>query len=225
MMLTGLLLALLQAADPKPALDPFVQKVSDSIRSKLSDRISKASSSKTTLEDAVAQAAKFDEGIVDEVAKKLGASADEVREAWKKRERKSRKISYGDGSWIVLDGQDGGLDSAVKGTPVPEENLMDRGPSILTRRKPPPPPQPVPMGKPLKTKAEWWTTSSPGERAAFVEAEYARKSSLVEKKEEPKKCSTCSGKGSLNTNRGGIGLTIVCGRCHGAKDDLVVSYE
>jgi len=225
MMLATLLLAFLQSQDPKPAADPFVQKVGDSIRAKLADHVSKASGSKTTLEDAVAQAAKFDETVVDEVSKKLGASPDEVREAWKKRERKPRKVGYGDGSWIVLEGQDGGLDSAMKGTPVPEENLMDRGPSILTRRKPPPPPQPVPLGKPLKSKAEWWTTSSPGERAAFVESEYARKSSLVEKKEETRKCTTCSGKGSVNVNRGGIGMTVVCSRCHGAKDDVLVTYE
>lgn len=225
MALIAILLSVLQAADPKPAPDPFVQKVSDAFRSRLAEHIAKASGSKVALDEATSQAAKFDEAVVEEIAKKLNASPDEVRDAWKKRERKPKKVTYGDGSWIVLDGQDGGLDSALKGTPVPQDNLMDRGPSILTRRKPPPPPEPVPLGKPLKTKAEWWTTSTPGERAAFVETEYARKSALVEKKEETKKCSTCSGKGSLNTNRGGIGMTVVCGRCHGSKEDVVVLYE
>ena len=217
------LLVAAQDADPKP--DPFVQKVADQVRTRLAALVAKSSGAKTPLEEALAQAAKFDDAIVDEVSKKLSVTPDEVREAWKKRERKSKKASFGDGSWIVLGGQDGGLDSSVKGTPVLEDNLMDRGPSILTRRKPPAAPQPVPLGKPLKTKAEWWTTSTPGERSALVEAEYARKSALVEKKEESKKCPTCSGRGTLNTNRGGIGLVILCGRCHGAKEDLIVEYE
>jgi hypothetical protein len=224
MMTTVLLWAILQAPEAKPQ-DPFVEKVADSMRSRLSDHLTKASGSKVTLEDALSQMAKLDEVLVEEVAKKLNASPADVRDAWKKRDRKSKRVSYGTGSWIVEDGQDGGLDSDVKGTPVPEENIMDRTPSILSHRKPPPPSGPVPLGKPLKTKAEWWTASSAGERAAFLEAEWARKSTLVEKKEEPKKCQTCNGKGSLNTNRGGMGLTIVCSRCHGAKDDLVVVYE
>jgi hypothetical protein len=221
--LLGGLAFLLVAAQDAP--DPFVQKVSDLVRARAAALISKAAAPKTTPEEALAQAAKLDDAIVDEVSKKLSVTAAEVREAWKKRERKSKTVGYGPGSWIVQGGQDGGLDSAVKGTPVPEDNLMDRGPSILTKRKPPPPPEPVPLGKPLKTKAEWWAAASPGERSACVEAEYARKSELVEKKEETKKCATCSGRGTLNTNRGGIGLVIVCGRCHGSKEDIVLHYE
>ena len=222
----AVVVAVLQEATPKPAEpDPFVQKVCDGIRSRTSSLIDKAASSKTTLEDALAQADKLDDAILQEVSRRLGATPEQVREAWTKRERKSKKVSFGNGSWVVLGGQDGGLDSSVKGTPQPVENLIPPGPSILTRQKPPPPPEPVPLGKALKTKSEWWSAASPGERSAFVESEFARKSALVEKKEETKKCSTCSGKGTLNTNRGGMGLTVVCGRCHGSKEDLVIVYE
>ncbi len=219
----AVLLAALQ--DPAPKPDPFVEKVAETVRARVAALVSQAATPKTKIEDATARAAKLDEAILEEASKKLGVTPDEVTDAWKKRPKKPRKVTYGDGSWIPMGGQDGGLDSAVKGTPTRNDTLIPPGPSILTKRKPPPPPEPVPLGKPLKTKDQWWATATPGERSAFVEAEFARKSSLVEKKEETKKCSTCRGNGTVNVNRGGIGLTVVCARCHGAKEDLIVVYE
>ena len=223
----ALVLASLQDPPAKePPLDPAVQKVVDMVRSRCAALVSQATGSKVKFEEAVALAGKLEETIVEEAAKKLGMTADEVRDTWKKRDRKPRKIAYGDGSWIPSGGQDGGLDSQVKGTPVPDStDLVGGGPSILTRRKPPPPGEPVPMGKPLKTKEEWWATATTGERAAFVEGEFVRKAGFVEKKEESKKCATCNGKGTLNVKRGGLGLTILCNRCHGTKEDLIVVYE
>ena len=223
----ALLLASLQDPPAKePPLDPAVQKVCDMVRARTTALVSSLTGNKVKFEEAVAQAPKLEETILEESAKKLGMTVDEVRETWKKRDRKPRKITYGDGSWIPNGGQDGGLDSQVKGTPVPDStDLVGGGPSILTRRKPPPPSEPVPMGKPLKTKEEWWATATTGERAAFVEAEFVRKATTVEKKEETKKCATCNGKGTLNVKRGGLGLTILCGRCHGTKEDLVLVYE
>lgn len=222
-----LLLASLQDPPPKePPLDPAVQKVCDMVRARTTALVSQLAGPKVKFEDAVAQAAKLEEAIVDETAKKLSLTPDEVRDAWKKRDRKPRKLTYGDGSWIPSGGQDGGLDSQVKGTPVADStDLVGGGPTILTRRKPPPPGEPVPLGKPLKTREEWWATATTGERAAFVEGEYVRKATIVERKEESKKCATCNGKGTLNVKRGGIGLTILCGRCHGTKEDLIVVYE
>lgn len=225
----ALLLSAAQEAAPKPpAPDPFVQKVSDEVRARLAALVSKASGSKVKFDDALAQAAKFDDAIVEEVSKKLSAKPDEVREAWKKRERKPKKTGYGDGSWIVQGGQDGGLDTPKKGIPTGQDfidSLLNQSPTILSKRKPPEPATPVPLGKALKTKDEWWATSTPAERSAYVETEFARKSALVEKKEETKKCPTCAGKGTLMVSRGGIGLVIVCGRCHGTKEDLLVVYE
>ena len=195
------------------------------VRSRTTALVSQLTGPKVKFDDAVAQAAKLEEAIVEDSAKKLGLTADEVRETWKKRDRKPHKVSYGDGSWIPSGGQDGGLDSQVKGTPVPDStDLVGSGPSILTRRKPPSS-EPVPMGKPLKTKEEWWATASSGERISFVEAEYVRKSTMLEKKEESKKCATCNAKGTLNVKRGGLGLTIICNRCHGTKEDLIVIYD
>lgn len=222
-----LLLASLQdppAKEPPP--DPFVAKVVDIVRQRISAQVALASGPKIKLEEATARAAKLDETVIAESAEKLGITPDEVRGAWKKRERKPHKVTYGDGSWVVQGGQDGGLDSDVKGTPVQDTtDLVGGGPSILTRRKKPPPPEPVPLGKALKNKEEWWATSTPGERAGYVESEFVQKSSLFEKKEESKKCASCSGKGTLNVKRGGLGLTVVCARCHGTKEDVVVVYE
>lgn len=213
-----------QDAPPKePPPDPFVLKVTEMVRSRLAANIALATGSKVKFEEAVAKTAKLEETVLTESAEKLEISVDQVKEAWGKRERKSRKVSYGDGSWVVLGGQDGGLDSSVKGRPVKDE-LIPPGPSILTRRKPEPN-EPVPLGAPIKNKEEWWTGASGAERTAFVEGEFVRKWKLVETKEDNKKCSKCSAKGTLNANRGGIGLVVVCPRCHGAKEDLVVSYE
>ncbi len=228
--LLALTLAALQEPpkeEPKaPPPDPFVQKVCDMVRARRDALVSQATGSKVKFEEAVARAAKLDEDILKESSEKLGISVDEVREAWKKRDRKPHKLTYGDGSWVVLGGQDGGLDSDVKGRPVETGELLPSGPSILTHRKPTPPStDPVPLGKPLKTKDQWWAGASGGDRASFVEGEFARKSKLVEMKEDSKKCATCSGKGTINVNRGGIGLAAVCPRCHGVKEDVLVTYE
>ena len=211
--------------EPKPPPDPAVVRVTDLVRSRIAAGLGKATGSKVKFEEAVEMTAKLETAALEESAEKLNLTVDEVRDAWKKRERKERKLTYGDGSWIVKGGQDGGLDTDVKGRPADTGELIPSGPSILTRRKPPPPAEPVPMGKPLKSKAEWWATASSGERTAFVEGEFVRKSSLFEKKEDSKKCPTCSAKGSLNVNRGGLGLTVICSRCHGTKEDVLLSYE
>ncbi len=225
----ALLLAPLQdppKEEPKaPPPDPFVVKVTDMVHARLAANVSLLTGSKVKFEEAAAKAAKLEETIVVESAEKLGITVDEVRDAWKKRERKSRKLTYGDGSWIVLGGQDGGLDSDVKGRPADTGELIPSGPSILTRRKPPPPAEPVPLGKPIKTKEEWWVSATGSERAAFVEGEFVRKSSMVDKKEDSKKCATCNAKGTLHVNRGGIGLATVCSRCHGSKEDVLLAYE
>jgi hypothetical protein len=226
-----LLGALLLQAAQDPAPDPFVAKVAEMYRSRSAALLSQYAGPKSKLQEAMELAAKLDEAVVDEISKKLKATPDDVRQAWAKRDRKPRKTGYGDGTWVVLGGQDGGLDSAAKGTPRNEkdfvDSLIDRSPSVLTKRKPPPPPppEPVPLGKPLKTKDEWWQASSAAERAAFLETDYARKSQAVEKKEETKKCAACNGNGTVNVNRGGLGLTVKCARCHGVKEDLLVQYQ
>ena len=131
----ALLLAPLQdppKEEPKtPPPDPFVVKVTDMVHARLAANVALLTGSKVKFEEAAAKAAKLEETIVAESAEKLGITVDEVRDAWKKRERKSRKLTYGDGSWSVLGGQDGGLDSDVKGRPADTGELIPSGPSII----------------------------------------------------------------------------------------------
>ena len=204
-------------------------KIAEAYRARLTTLIAQYAGPKAKLEEALPLAAKLDETVVEELAAKFKSTPDAVRDAWKKRERKPKKVACGDGSWIHLGGQDGGLDSDVKGTPRVErdvaDDLLNRNPSVLTKRKPPAPPEPVPLGKAIKTREEWWASSTADERRACLEAAYVRASKAVEKSEETKDCSGCRGKGTVNVNRGGIGLTVVCSRCHGAKSDLIVAVE
>jgi hypothetical protein len=204
-------------------------EVVDAYRQRAAALIAQHAGPKNKLEEATAVAAQLDDKIVEDLAAKLKSTPDAIRDAWKSRERKSKKVLVGDGSWLLLDGQNGGLDSAQKGTPKVErdvaDDLIDRNPSVLTKRKKPAPPEPVPLGKPIKTRDEWWATASADERRAFLEATWVRASKAVEMKEETKDCFGCRGKGTVNVNRGGIGLTVVCARCHGAKSDIVIAYE
>jgi hypothetical protein len=223
------MIAVLAALALQTPPDEATQKLVDAYRAKITALVQQTASPKVKIDEALAAAARFDERAVEELSTKLKKTPDEIKAAWAKREKKPKKVAAGDGSWIFLGGQDGGLDSAVKGTPTQvrdiADELLDRNPSVLTKRKPKPPPEPVPLGKPLKSKDEWWATSSTDERRALVEAEWARKSAAVEKSEETKDCPTCKGKGGLNVNRGGIGLVATCARCHGAKSDLTVVHE
>lgn len=207
----------------------LTQDVADAYRQRTAALIAQYAGPKSKIDEAAALALKLDETVVEELAAKFKSTPDAVRDAWKKRERKPKKVQVGDGSWLLLDGQNGGLDSDVKGTPKVErdiaDDLIDRNPSVLTKRKKPEPPQPVPLGKPIKTRDEWWATATADERRAFLEATWARASKAVEMKGDSKDCVTCRGKGTVNVNRGGIGLTIVCARCHGAKSDVIVTYE
>lgn len=205
------------------------QDVAEAYRARVAALIAQHAGPRSKIDDSAALALKLDETVVEELAAKFKSTPDAVRDAWKKRDRKSKKVQAGDGSWLLLDGQNGGLDSQVKGTPKVErdiaDDLIDRNPSVLTKRKKPEPPQPVPLGKPIKTRDEWWATASADERRAFLEATWARASKAVEMKEETKDCATCRGKGALNVNRGGVGLSVVCARCHGAKLDVILTYE
>lgn len=207
----------------------LAQDVAEAYRARASALIVQLASPKAKIEESAAAALKLDETVVEELAAKFKSTPDAVREAWSKREKKPKKVQVGDGSWLLLDGQNGGLDSAATGTPKVErdiaDDLIDRNPSVLTKRKKPEPPQSVPLGKAIKTKDEWWASATTDERRACIEATWARKSKAVQMTEESKDCATCRGKGTVNVNRGGIGLTVICARCHGAKSDLVVTYE
>src|SRR5688572_22318866 len=101
----------------------LTQDVADAYRQRTAALIAQYAGPKSKIDEAAALALKLDETVVEELAAKLKSTPDAVRDAWKKRERKSKKIQVGDGSWLLLDGQNGGLDSDVKGTPKVERDI------------------------------------------------------------------------------------------------------
>jgi tetratricopeptide (TPR) repeat protein len=200
-------------------------------------------STKNKIAEALAKANKIDEEVVAELAKRMKATPEEINAAWGKRELKPRTVTYGDGSWIVKGGQDGGLDTDAKTQPNQPQNKNNGGNNggfgvggTDPRRggnmgggggnnKGGQPNQPQALGKKLETKDEWWATASSSDRRNFVEAEYAKNSGAVKKEVKMKKCSVCNGEGIRKEIRQNVACDCKCLRCHGSKDDDIVIYQ
>jgi tetratricopeptide (TPR) repeat protein len=201
-------------------------------------------STKLKIAEALAKANKIDEEVVAELAKRNKATPEEINAAWAKRELKARTVGYGDGSWIVKGGQDGGLDTDAKTQPNNANGNTggngkgnggfgfggdkggNRGGNTGGNNKGGQNAnQPQPLGKKLETKDEWWATASSSDRRNFVEAEYAKNSGAVKKEVKTKKCSVCNGEGIRKEVRQGVSCDCKCLRCHGAKEDDIVVYQ
>ncbi|HLF92805.1 MAG TPA: hypothetical protein VJB14_05045 [Planctomycetota bacterium] len=209
--------------------DILAQKVPELYKLKRQSLYGQYASTKFKISEARTLAGKIDEEVTKELAKMLKSTPDEIKVAWEKRDSsKIRTATYGEGSWIVKGGQDGGLDTDQKYTPpVPQQqnNLMNQFNQQGRNNRQPQPPKPVDLGKKLETSAEWWANSSQTDRKNFIEAEYAHTSGAVKKEEKTKKCTQCSGEGMLKATRGpGVPCEVKCPRCHGAKDDGIVIY-
>jgi len=198
-----------------------------------------ASATKYKIGEALQHAGKIDEEVVAELAKRMKSTPEEISAAWGKRELKPRTVSYGDGSWIVKGGQDGGLDTDAKTQPNANPNgnnnnngrnnggfgFQGGGGNKTTGGKANPQNQPVPLGKKLETKDEWWSTASSSDRRNLIEAEYAKNSAAVKKEVKTKKCSVCNGEGIRKETRQGVACECKCLRCHGSKEDDIVVYQ
>ncbi len=212
--------------------DILAQKVPELYKLKRQSLYGQYASSKYKVSEARTLAGKIDEEVTKELAKMLKSTPDEIKVAWDKRDpSKIRTATYGEGSWIVKGGQDGGLDTDQKYTPpVPpqqnnQNNPMNQFSQQGRNNRQAQPPKPVDLGKKLETSAEWWANSSQTDRKNFIEAEYAHTSGAVKKEEKTKKCSQCSGEGILKATRGpGVSCEVKCPRCHGAKEDAIVIY-
>jgi tetratricopeptide (TPR) repeat protein len=223
----------------------LAQKVPEMYKAKRQALFSSYSGSKFKLiAEARSAVTKIDEEVQKDLAKMLKSTPEEIKTAWEKRDTtKTRTVTAGGGSWILLGGQDGGMDTDQKYTP-PANQKNQNNPGGMGggmggiggalggrgnqggRNNPQQPAQPVELGKKLETSAQWWATSSQTDKKNFVETEYARTSSAVKKVEEKtKKCSQCQGEGTLKATRGpGVSCDVKCPRCHGAKDDAIVIY-
>ncbi|HXG63056.1 MAG TPA: hypothetical protein VNO22_16915 [Planctomycetota bacterium] len=202
----------------------LAQKVPEAYKAKRSALLSEYAGSRYKLSQARSLVAKLDDEVVKYLAAKFKSTPEEVQAAWAKREPKSRTVSFGEGSWIVRGGQDGGLDTDAKFTPRDTSRSGGNDGDGNNRRRPTTPPRPVDLGKKLPTSEEWWASASQGERKSWLEAEYAKTSSAVRKEIRTRKCGTCNGEGVLKSTRMGVACEVKCARCHGAKEDEIVQY-
>jgi hypothetical protein len=189
----------------------LARRVPDAWRQELAERIAQTARL-AKFPDARAAVALLDEEIVEELAAEMKSTPDEIRTAWGRRERRARKIWFGTGSWILLGGRSGGLDTEAQFIPVQRNTA-----------KPPPPP--IPLGLKLDTTDDWWAKASKYDRMDWLEAEYGRTSTAVSKSLRERRCSRCTGEGEQRVSRKGIDCTVVCPRCHGAKVDQSVEYQ
>jgi hypothetical protein len=218
--------------------DYLAENVPQAYKERRAALFSQYGSARYKIAEAINQANKIDEAVVAELAKRMKATPEEINAAWTKRELKPRTVTYGDGSWIVKGGQDGGLDTDAKTQPnTPNRNNGNNGNNggfgfggrnnggnnggKGGNQKN----QPEPLGKKLETKDEWWSTASSSDRRNFVEAEYGKNSSAVKKEVKTKKCSVCNGEGIRKETRQGVQCDCKCLRCHGAKEDDIVVYQ
>lgn len=209
--------------------DYLAENVPQAYRDRRTALVSQYASTKYKIAEAMAQAAKIDESVVAELARRMKATPEEIQAAWAKREPKTRTVGYGDGSWIVKGGQSGGLDTDAKTQPANKNTGNTGGFGFgggnRTRPNPGQANQPQPLGKKLETKDDWWATASNFDRRNFVEAEYAKNSAAVTKEVKTKKCGVCGGEGIRKEVRSGVAVEAKCLRCHGAKEDETIVYQ
>jgi hypothetical protein len=191
--------------------DILARRVPDAYRERLPEKLLQAARL-SKIGEARAMAVRMDEEIVKELAADMKSTVDEIRTAWNSRERRVRTVGFGTGSWIILGGRSGGLDTEAKFQPVHRNTA-----------KPPPPP--IPLGLKLDTPDDWWMKASKVDRLEWIEAEFARVTSAITKIARERRCSRCVGAGEQSVSRRGIDCTAICPRCHGAKVDQSMEYR
>lgn len=150
---------------------------------------------------------------VDDISNKLKLKKDEVEKYLDMRD--SKKVftaTFGNGTWIVEGGQDGGMDYSGndKITTATNEGVM-----VDIKA----------TGNKLQTRDEWWKEAHQSTRKSWLEAYLARNSQYAKVVEEQKSsCSFCSGKGTYKTHSNGIQIDAICPRCHGVKQNITIVY-
>lgn len=191
--------------------DILARRVPDAYREKIAEKVLQAARL-AKIAEARAAALRMDEEIARELGDEMKSTPEEIRTAWTRRERRARTVAFAGGSWIILGGRSGGLDTEAKFLP------MHRNTSR-------PAPAPIPLGLKLDTPDDWWAKASKYDRLDWIEAEYVRMSVTVAKTFRERRCTKCVGAGELNVSRLGIDCVAVCSRCHGAKVDQSVEYQ
>lgn len=187
---------------------------------------SRCADRKNTLEQAMEMAEGLDQELETFLAAKLKTTPEKIVEHWEKRQRKKESASYGNGSWIPLDGQDGGSDVAPDADAKDSDN-DDDNPFKDFQRKFEQPQQNDKSDKKhrLQSREDWWLAAPLTVRTDWVKAWYAEHSERVSAERETRKCGTCAGQGTLRATRGGKKINVYCQRCHGAKNDVTVKFQ
>jgi tetratricopeptide (TPR) repeat protein len=210
-------------------LEAKVPEAWRSIRSSLLSEYSNASKFKCG--EARSNAGKMDVEIAKKIAEKFRCTADEAEAFWQKREKKPRTVNMGTGSWIVIGGQDGGLDysggdptQGKDGNPV--DDFMNRFGGNRGGNNKGQPQKKLVWGQPLQTSEQWWSAASGSNRRDFLEGFYALNSALVERDEPVNKdCRHCKAQGTIKVTRNAKQLDAICPLCHGAKYEQSVTYK
>ena len=181
----------------------------------------KYAASKFKLGEAREAMSKLDDEITVEVSKKLKATPEEVAKHWQARpekEKKIRKVSMGDGTWIHKGGQDGGMDF----TGDASDDLDDFKKRFGDGQDPKKRPQ---IGQKLDTAIEWWQNAQSSKRRDWLECLYADTSPNCKKEETIEKpCGPCKGLGKREAIRSGKQIEYICHECHGVKTELTLRY-
>lgn len=170
--------------------------------------------------------------IIAKILAKYSCSEEEFRKWWGSRNMNPTKVSFGTGSWIVQNGQDGGYDyegeeedtssgsgGGGSGTGNKQiDDLLKRFGQGREKTK-------KITGLKLLTKEEWWQSAGTSTRAEFLEALWAKNSDLVSKEESTSNCMQCAGKGTYKAVRGKNQVDVICFRCHGTAKDLAIIYK
>lgn len=192
------------------------------------------------IDNAMRKAEKASETAIKELKAKYEITDEDFSKWWtaaeKERANRKRRVSFGTGTWIVNNGQDGGWDSEDTRTSPQDQggrNPLDdlarqfgQGgfPGQGGQNRPPKKNQPDPRKK-IQTRQEWWETNSPATRAEFLEAYWASETEWVKKdKSVEKKCPNCNGTGYLKSLRGNKYVDIVCPRCHTVGKEIDITY-
>lgn len=191
------------------------------------------------IDNAMRNAEKASETAIKELKTKYDITDEDFSKWWtaaeKDRSMKKRRVSFGTGTWIVSNGQDGGWDSedtrtsqdSGGGNPLDQlakqfgqGGFQGQGNQNKQQKKNQPDPR-----KKIQTRQEWWETNSPSTRAEFLEAHWVSETEWVKKdKSTEKKCPNCNGTGYLKSLRGNKYVDIVCSRCHTVGKEVDITY-
>lgn len=186
----------------------------------------KAGDRRATLADAQAY---VDSGLEPEVkaflASKYGIADADIEKYWTERQvTDKRSASFASGSWIREGGASGAVGGGAAGGARQARSALDRLLGGDRRRAQP---AAAAGGKRpawvLQTPEEWWATSPTPTRSEWLEAYYAEKLKLLDKKTKP--CPLCNGEGVFHRVMPESSEELPCKRCHGVKHEATVIYQ